>query len=338
MFPEVSIILLNWNGWQDTLECLESLYQINYPSYQVIVVDNDSQDDSLEKIRAYCRGEIEIKSKFFNYSPLNKPIDLLEFDEEDIRDENPLNFSCDLIKKISNLPSNRKLVLIKNKENYGFAKGNNIGIKFALESLKTSYTLLLNNDTVVDKEFLKELIQVAESDDEIALVGSKIYYYDLDGKDDEIWCAGGKIDLKRYPGHYGVIEKVDLEHYQNSTLECDWISGAAMLIKSSKIPFTYLNEDFFFGCEDADLALRLKEQGYKMMTAVNSKVWHKIGFSRRKKNAIGRTFVEIKTSLKFIKRHNKYYLLYLPLYLGQIIKMYSIGFFKIVFNRPNDKL
>jgi hypothetical protein len=57
--PQVSIIILNWNGWEDTLECLESLYAIDYENYNVIVVDNGSQDDSLEKIREYCQGNLK---------------------------------------------------------------------------------------------------------------------------------------------------------------------------------------------------------------------------------------------------------------------------------------
>ena len=50
-YPKVSIIILNWNGWKDTIECLESLYRINYPNYDVIVIDNDSKDESIEKIK-----------------------------------------------------------------------------------------------------------------------------------------------------------------------------------------------------------------------------------------------------------------------------------------------
>ncbi|HPX78231.1 MAG TPA: glycosyltransferase, partial [Methanobacterium sp.] len=64
MNPLVSIIILNWNGWQDTLECLESVFQIDYPNYQVILVDNNSQDQSLEKIRKYTQGKITVKSPF----------------------------------------------------------------------------------------------------------------------------------------------------------------------------------------------------------------------------------------------------------------------------------
>ena len=66
MNPSVAIIILNWNGWSDTVECLESVYQINYPNYHVVVVDNNSSNNSIQKIKEYADGNLEVKSKFFN--------------------------------------------------------------------------------------------------------------------------------------------------------------------------------------------------------------------------------------------------------------------------------
>ena len=81
-YPRVSIIILNWNGWKDTIECLESIYQITYQNYDVIVVDNGSKDDSVQKIKEYCEGKIKVESKFFEYDPSNKPIYVLEYTRE----------------------------------------------------------------------------------------------------------------------------------------------------------------------------------------------------------------------------------------------------------------
>ena len=64
----VVIIILNWNGWQDTTECLESVYQMEYTNFNVIVVDNNSQNHSLEKIRDYCSGKFKVESEFFEYN------------------------------------------------------------------------------------------------------------------------------------------------------------------------------------------------------------------------------------------------------------------------------
>jgi GT2 family glycosyltransferase len=119
--PSVSIIILNWNGWSDTVECLESIYHINYSNYQVIVVDNNSSDDSIQKINDYARGKLEVKSNFFKYDPIDKPIEILN---------NKWEYSE--IAKFSN--HNKQLIIIENKKNYGFAEGNNIGIEFALKT------------------------------------------------------------------------------------------------------------------------------------------------------------------------------------------------------------
>ena len=76
--PRVSIIILNWNGWKDTIECLESVYQITYPNYDVIVVDNGSENESVEKIKEYAEGKLPVKSLFFEYSMKNKPLRVIE--------------------------------------------------------------------------------------------------------------------------------------------------------------------------------------------------------------------------------------------------------------------
>ncbi|WP_370520470.1 glycosyltransferase family 2 protein [Thermococcus sp. LS2] len=85
MFPRVSIIILNWNGWRDTIECLESLYRITYLNYDVIVIDNGSRDNSIQKIREYCEGKIKVNSEFFKYSPYNKPIRVFEISEDEAK-------------------------------------------------------------------------------------------------------------------------------------------------------------------------------------------------------------------------------------------------------------
>ena len=84
MNPKVSIIILNWNGWKDTVECLESLYQITYPNYDVIVVDNGSEDDSIEKIKEYAEGKTKVESKFFEYFSENTPINIIEYTREEL--------------------------------------------------------------------------------------------------------------------------------------------------------------------------------------------------------------------------------------------------------------
>ncbi|NJE08449.1 glycosyltransferase family 2 protein [Thermococcus sp. M39] len=292
--PRVSIIILNWNGWKDTIECLESLYRINYPNYDVIVVDNGSQDDSVQKIKEYCAGKIEVNSKFFEYSPYNKPIKVFEISEDDARQG---KFNRSLYEKYD---VNRRLILIRNKGNYGFAGGNNIGIKFALSVLNPEYILLLNNDTVVDRNFLIEMVKVAESDEKIGVVGPKIYYYDMDSR---IAFTISKLILwKGKEKRYGAGE-IDKGQW-NKITEGDKIEGSCMLIKKevfSKIGF--FDEKFFCYWEETDLCFRAKRNNYKLIYVPTAKIWHKIAASSGGKFSPFYIYYMTRNRLWFLRKH-----------------------------------
>lgn len=270
-FPKVGIIILNWNGWQDTIECLESLYQINYPTYHVIIVDNGSSDESLEKITEYCAGKLTIESDFFKYKLDNKPIKVTQYTREEIEAEELLG------KDIPNSSLNRELVIIKNEKNYGFPEGNNIGIKYA-SRMNTDYFLLLNNDTIVDPNFLTELIRVAGSSPSIGLLGPKIYFY---YRPNVIQATGGKIIW--WAGLILVYgNKEDRGQYDEIT-ERDFLFGTSFLIKRVVLEkISFMDPYFFFGLEEYDYCHRAKKAGFKILYVPKSNVWHKVGASRAK--------------------------------------------------------
>lgn len=224
--PLVSIIILNWNGWKDTLECLESIFKIDYSNYDIIVVDNHSHDDSINQLK--------------NYSVNN-------------------NFK-----------------LIENEENYGFAEGNNIGIRYALKYLNPEYILLLNNDTVVDENFLKELTCAGEKNSKIGILGPKIYSYD---NPDIIWSAGCKISWKLARGIQIGSGKTDECQY-NSPVEVEYISGSAFLIKTDVIKkIGFMDNTYFLYFEESDWTLNANQAGYKSLYVPTAKVWHKVSRS-----------------------------------------------------------
>ena len=269
--PRISIIILNWNGWADTLECLESLYRINYPDYDVIVVDNGSEDESVQKIREYCEGEIEVESKFFEYSSGNNPIKIIEYTREEAEAGGGKESG------IVDLLSNGKMILIKNEENYGFAEGNNIAMRYALKALNPDYVLLLNNDTVVDKEFLGELVKVGESDKKIGFAGSKVYFYD---KSNVIqFTGGGKIDLTRGKAPRIASGEIDNGQY-DSRYEVGYIGGSCLLCKTEVVgKIGVLDPAYFAYWEETDWCLRGHKIGYKSIYVFRSKIWHKGGAS-----------------------------------------------------------
>jgi GT2 family glycosyltransferase len=256
----VVIIILNWNGWQDTIECLESVYQIEYPNFNVILVDNNSQDHSLDKIRDYSSGKLKVESEFIENKTKNKLLKLEEYTE----DENPLEM---------NSPD---LILIKNKENYGFPGGNNVGIRFALKNLDPDYILLLNNDTVVDRNFLKGLVHFGEFNKDVGILGPKIYYYD-DPK--VIWSAGCRISWKLARGIQIGSGELDQGQY-NTENEVEYVSGSAFLIKTEVIREIGLMDDsYFLYFEESDWTLIANKAGYKSLYVPNAIVWHKVSKS-----------------------------------------------------------
>lgn len=310
MNPKVKIIILNWNGWEDTIECLESLYQIDYPNFDVLIVDNDSKDESINKIHEYLDGKLRVESNFFSYNPDNKPIKYLEYSEDRYNQV-----------ETSEGVEARNLYILKNNENYGFAEGNNIAIKIALRS-NPDYIMLLNNDTVVEHDFLNKLMDVAEKDEKIGVIGPVIYYYDHEGRTDVPSNICGIVNIKHYPGYYDMVDKN--QTVKPGSQECDWVSGAAMMIKTREVPIKYLNNQLFFGNEDIDLCINLKELGYKIVNVHSSRIWHKEGVSRKKRSSavIKKVKMEIEVNLKFLKLHNKHYYWYLPIYLLQVTILY----------------
>lgn len=319
--PQVTVIIINWNGWEDTIECLESLYQINYSNYNVIVVDNNSQDDSLDKIRDYAHGKIPLKSDFFQYNLDNKPFKIKEFTNEE---SESLKFNQ---KDFKQSKSCKNLTIIKNKKNYGFAEGNNIGIRFALKSLNPNYILLLNNDTVVGKDFLKELVDAGEKNKEIGILGPKIYYYN---EPEVIWSAGCRISWKLARGIQIGTNESDHGQY-NKQREVEYVSGSAFLLKTELINKTGLmNKDYFLYFEESDLTLRANQAGYKSLYVPNAKVWHKVsrsggGISK----PIGLYYIT-RNRWIFMKKWAKrsdYWLFILYQALGAIILPISLSFY-----------
>lgn len=265
MNPKVTIIITNWNGWQDTLECLESLYQIKYPNYDIILVDNNSEDNSILKIKEYCEGRIKIKSKFLKYNPNNKPIEVIEYTNEESENE------CNSI--------NKGIILIKNNANYGFAEGNNIGIRYALNSSNSDYVLLLNNDTVVDKKFLEELVKVSESDTTIGFVSPKTYYYNFDNRHDVINFAGGSLNMFKGQSQSIGANEIDKGQYDKiKTVE--YGEGSCLLIKREVLEKIGLFDTKYFAYwEEADLCTRGHKAGYRSIYVPKAKIWHKVSAS-----------------------------------------------------------
>ncbi len=288
-WPKVAIIVLNWNGWQDTIECLESLQRITYPNYQVIVVDNGSTDDSIEKIKAWARGEIPVESKFFTYDPTTKPVKWIKYDR--VTDE--IGKALQEGGEITGLQPNRKLVLIQTGRNLGFAGGNNVAVGWAFQR-GFDYVLLLNNDTIVDPEALTAMVEIAHGNLDVGLVGCKILYYGSS----KVWFAGGKLSLL-LGGAYHIRKPV----VGNSTISVSQITGCAMLIPRPTWQLVGpLDERYFLTVEDWDYSYRVARAGLKLLVTLRGIIWHKVGQSSDGEKSPTAIYYTTRNRLWFIRR------------------------------------
>ena len=273
MQKKIYIILLNWNNEEDTIECIESLKKINYNNYKIIVIDNGSEEKSVQKIE----------------------------------------------KKYSDL------CIIKNRSNLGFAGGNNVGIKYAIDN-DVDYVLLINNDTIVEENFLTELVVVGDADEKNGLLGSKIYFH---SEKNRIWSAGGKVNWLKNKGTHIGLDEIDEGQY-DKIKEVDYLTGCCLLIKKEIIEkIGVLEEDYFLYYEDTDFSLRAQNVGYTCVYVPASKIYHKISRSTKPGSA-NYIYYHVRNGLVMAKRTGNtltriaLYPYCLILFLKQIVKIIFI--------------
>jgi GT2 family glycosyltransferase len=166
-----------------------------------------------------------------------------------------------------------QVTLIENSENLGFAAGNNVGLRHALD-VGADYALLLNNDTEVDPPFLQHLVQVCEADSSIGIAGPLIYYH----HDPEIiWSAGGAIDWRRGNTCMLGLNERDLDQFGIEPREVDFVSGCAMLVRLTALEQTgLLDERFYLYYEEVEWCVRIRRAGFKIVHVPQARIWHKI--------------------------------------------------------------
>ncbi len=260
--PLVFVIILNWNGWKDTIECLESLQQLDYSNFRVVVIDNGSSDDSWCRIKGWASGDEFVESRYVAYREDNKPVDVALYNKAEAEAGGTLAGEAAL----SSTSPDRALVLIQSGTNRGFAGGCNVGIRYALKR-GAEYFWLLNNDTVVHPKALTEMIALARSDEQVGLVGSVLYRFD---EPKSIQAYGG-----------GLINFWLGNNRQLSTPikdKLDYISGASLLIKRPVVESVgLLDESYFFYWEDIAYSQQALKAGWRIDVAEGSRILHKEG-------------------------------------------------------------
>ncbi|HYK07964.1 MAG TPA: glycosyltransferase family 2 protein [Candidatus Eisenbacteria bacterium] len=175
------------------------------------------------------------------------------------------------------------ILLITTKENLGFAGGYNVGMRYGLDN-GAEYVVVLNNDTIVEKNCIEEMLRACESEKKCGIVVPKIYFaknhefhkdrYSDAEKGKVFWFAGGYMDWANIFSRHRGVDEVDTGQYDN-TEKVDFATGCCMCIPRDVLEKVGLfDEKLFLYFEDADLSQRVLKAGYTIIYAPKAVIWH----------------------------------------------------------------
>lgn len=242
-WPFVSLLLLNWNGRPLLEMCLPPLMKLDYPNYEVVLVDNASTDDSL-------------------------PFTRERFPE---------------------------VKIIANKDNLGFSSGMNA----ALRQIQSDVVVLLNNDVVVRRQWLKALIRPLVVDDTIGITGCKLLYPD----EQTIQHAGARLSYPLAYTHHHHYQETDTGQ-DNEVREVEYVTGAAMAIAGRVLDDVGLLDESFspFYYEEVDFCYRARAAGYRTVYVPQAVAIHHESTSMRQINTPHLQIFH-KSRLRFVLKH-----------------------------------
>jgi GT2 family glycosyltransferase len=243
-----SVIVLNYNGSGILGQCIESVLKTSYASFEVLIVDNGSTDDSIPVVQRFADPRIR---------------------------------------------------LVISKENLGYAGGNNLGARFA----RGDILVFLNNDTIVDPEWLSKIVPVFQ-DHTVGAAQAKLMLYDAPTKLDS---AGHFIDRFCISYVTGHLQEDRGQYDKQRTLF--GATGAAFAVSRHLFKtLSGFDEEFFILFEESDLCWRIWLSGHQVVFAANSKVYHRGGTTRLQRGIFDNLYFmrrnRIRAMIKNLERAN----------------------------------
>lgn len=230
----VYIIILNWNGTKDTKECVDSILRSDYDDFKIVIVDNNSCEESLSQLRDYISGQ-----------------------------------------------DGSKVILIENSENLGFAQGCNLGIDYVLTQDDCKYIWLLNNDTIVQVETIRKLVEFMNKQKQYLIVTPQINYFN---NKKSIWNCGGKIYRLGFRKYY-FAQQSEAKLPNKEFFDITFVTNCASFFRRSFFENGYrLDKRFFFGEDDFSMCLYALNNNVKMACVLTTKIYHKVSVSINKQN------------------------------------------------------
>jgi len=280
---KISVCLLNYNSYPDTIECLESLLGQTKKEFSIIVVDNLSTNDSIKRISS-CLDKLNTDYSTYLHSDSA--------------------FSCT---KAASSP-NANIFLISNSQNKGFSAGNNVAIHFSNKFLKNDQILLLNNDTIVQPDFIDTL--------------SREYIFCKAKEKGKIAMGVTEYDFtSRKQNHCGFhyLHLPSGLAFQTPVIPCfKYICGACLMFDKDA---PLMDESYFLYFDDAEYTKILLKKGYTLCTTNKTHYFHKLSSSMTVPNF--KIENQFKSMWMFYRKH----------YPAFVLIVLFIRYFQYVFKR-----
>ncbi|UAJ09329.1 glycosyltransferase family 2 protein [Glacieibacterium megasporae] len=313
--PRLGVVLVNWNRWSDTIECLETLLRSTIP-LRIVVVDNASSDGSSDRIAEWAAGATPARALSPVFADMSqpgwpKPIVLRRLDAGTAA---------------TATPDTSTITLIDAGGNLGFAGGNNVGLRFLFRASPIRHVWLLNNDTVVEPDAAMALLARMEATHKIGMCGTIVRYYHrpdvvqaLNGSRFNLFTGQSRGIGEGQPGSMPFDPA-------KVARETDFVLGASLGVSRAFFETVGpMTEDYFLYFEEIDWAARNAGR-FAIAFAHGAVVYHKEGGSIGSSAVKGRRsdasdYYLLRSRLGFIRRRALWLLpLHWLLALGQIAR------------------
>jgi GT2 family glycosyltransferase len=246
----IDIHILNWNNFSDTKDCLKSIVSREpLLNCRLVVIDNNSFQNDFDNFVVWAESSFEVVIVLYQH----------DVEKFDIKSQN-----------YENMP----LYIIRNSENLGFAKGNNVGLTFS-QYMNTELVLLLNNDTEIENCAISKMIQFLRSNTSYSVVTPQIRLF---SNKELIWNCGGYFKWHGNRKYYYASSHHSEIPENKKIIDIEFVTGCCLMYRVSELGL--LSDKFFFGEEDFEFSLRCKKLNKKIACFLDSVIYHKVGASR----------------------------------------------------------
>jgi len=276
----VAIMVLTWNDWKNTVACLESVFKTNYSKFDVILIDNNSNKENVNKIFSWCKS----KNIFINLIKNHK-----------INHKNVGRKNFYLIK--INESANERFAI-----NLGGTAAYNKGFKYALSN-NYEFIIKIDCDLIITPNFIEGMVNTLRLNNDYAAVSPKVFYW-IKKKTKIIWWKGFSLTKNYIRFQRTGRDRKMIDSYKfKGVILTDAICGACVMFRSTILKIIgFPDEDFFFGPEDIEISQRIRKYGKFLAVNLDYHVYHKVSQSIYVSGIKSRVYFETLGWLFLIKK------------------------------------